>query len=179
MEVPCYEINDEGYIIEYYLLEEEELEMQITEGRKLVTSSWDNGIHTPKYDFTVQSWAEGNKEKILENMKNAKIEDLNRTCEESIEAGFISSNGHHYRTNRDDQVNMIGQKDELTEDLEITVVSWKTEDLGYIDHSRDEWLLVYKEAFAHKKAQLLKYDDLKKQVLLCQTIEEVQAIQWN
>src|SRR5437763_9836650 len=82
---------------------------------------------------------------ILADAKANKIRELNNKCEAVIVAGFTSSNGHTYRTNRDDQVNMIGQKDDLA-DGTVTVIPWKTEDVGYINHTRDEWFTVYSEA---------------------------------
>jgi hypothetical protein len=103
---------------------------------------------------------------------------LKGECESEIESGFTSSNGHTYRTNRDDQINFIGQKDRLASDESITTIPWKTEDAGYINHSREEWMQVYYEAFDHKQAQLLKYDQLKQQVEAAQTVEELDNINW-
>jgi hypothetical protein len=123
--------------------------------------------------------AELNKQ-TLDRAKENKKAELSIKCEESITNGFTSTNGHHYRTNRDDQTNMIGQKDELAEDLTITQVYWKAEDVGHwIVHTRDEWLnQVYSESFKHKKAQLAKYNDLRGKVEACLTIEEVDLIVW-
>jgi hypothetical protein len=120
-----------------------------------------------------------NSQTLNRAKENRKIE-LSSKCEENIVLGFTSTNGHHYRTNRDDQTNMIGQKDELTDDLTITEVYWKAEELGYwIAHTRDEWLnQVYVESFKHKKAQLAKYNDLKIKVEACLTVEEVDLIVW-
>jgi hypothetical protein len=116
-------------------------------------------------------------EVILEYHKQLKIKELNQTCDDTISAGFTASNGHTYRTNRDDQINMIGQKDDLS-DATIEVVSWKTEDIGYIDHTRDEWLSVYGQAFAYKKNQLLHYNSLKKTVTDCTSHPDILAVVW-
>ncbi|PFK99784.1 hypothetical protein COJ01_17075 [Priestia megaterium] len=118
-------------------------------------------------------------DEILEYVKSIKIEFFKKTCEEQIELGFTSSNGHFYRTNRDDQVNMIGQKDSLVDDPSITYVDWKTEDVGYIRHTKEQWMQVYNEAFAHKKDQLFKYEALKQQVLAATNQDEVALIQWT
>lgn len=114
----------------------------------------------------------------LSYFQDLKKAELNRQCEEAIVQGFTASNGHVYRTNRDDQTNMIGQKDELMSKTSITTVPWKTEDAGYIVHTREEWLTVYAEAFAHKKNQLFKYDTLKGEVYKCERKEEVDIIKW-
>jgi hypothetical protein len=118
-------------------------------------------------------------EYILDHHKFLKKELLKEKCELVIEEGFVYSvNGHKYRTNRDDQINMIGQKDELLADETITIVQWKTEDAGYISHTRDEWLDIYNQAFVHKKETLLKYDTLKKAVQDALTHEEILSITW-
>lgn len=116
---------------------------------------------------------------ILQHHKNLKIDILADLCEEEIIKGFKATNGHFYRTNRDDQINMIGQKDVLNTDsnLEETVF-WKTEDAGYISHTKDEWLKVYAEAFEHKKNQLLKYNELKTKILNATTHEVVVNTDW-
>ena len=118
-------------------------------------------------------------EYILNHHKKLKIEIIKEKCEESIIKGFVASNGHTYRTSRDDQVNMIGQKDELDANPEITTVLWKTEDMGYIEHSREEWLTIYNEAFAHKKSKLFKYNNLKREVLNAQSHQEIIDITWE
>lgn len=115
----------------------------------------------------------------LEQYKIFKIEELTTKCDKSIDNGFISQiNGHHYRTTADDQLNFFGQKDELTEDETITIVMWKTEDAGYIEHTRENWLAIFQEGRQHKKAQLFKLDQLRQQVNACTTKEEVEAIAW-
>jgi hypothetical protein len=116
---------------------------------------------------------------VLDYHKEIKIFILNEICEDSIIDGFVSSNGHKYRTNRDDQMNMLGQKDYLLSDTSIATVMWKTEDVGYVEHTRQDWLSIYLEAFAHKQAQLYKYNTLKLQVVSATTHEDITVIQWN
>lgn len=115
---------------------------------------------------------------ILNYHKTLKITNLSNQCNDAITMGFTSSNGHIYRLNDKDQINMIGQKDELKEDDTIVDVLWKTEDMGYINHTRDEWFLVYKEAFAWKKQQLLKYNDLKTKVINAKIHDDIIKIIW-
>jgi hypothetical protein len=115
---------------------------------------------------------------ILQYHRDIKKAALSQQCDDIISTGFTASNGHTYRTNRDDQINMIGQKDDLA-DGTITVVPWKTEDVGYIDHTRDEWLTIYGEAFAFKKQQLLHYNALKKTISESATHDDIIAIKWT
>ncbi|MEH7116051.1 hypothetical protein V7128_01330 [Neobacillus vireti] len=133
----------------------------------------------PRYYRTERKFVEGEiNEEILSQFKSLKIDNLNRTCDVKIELGFLSSNGHFYRTTRDDQINMMGQKDKLNEDATISEVQWKTEDSGYVTHTREDWLKVYREAFNYKETQIFKYNSLKQQVLNCKNIDEINAIQW-
>lgn len=113
---------------------------------------------------------------ILSYCKEVKIQYFKNKCESVIEEGFLSSNGNFYRTNRDDQTNMIGQKDVLTD--ETVQVPWKTENKGYVMHTKNEWLAVYGEAFTHKQTQLFKYDSLKNKALDTTTQDELQLINW-
>ena len=110
---------------------------------------------------------------LLDYHKEIKTKQLSDICEQTILEGFIATNGHTYRTNRDDQTNMIGQKDYLIDNPSIDTVKWKTENVGYIDHTRDEWLTVYFEGFFHKQTQLFKYDELKSSVVAAKTHEEI------
>jgi hypothetical protein len=115
----------------------------------------------------------------LEEYKSFKIERLSNKCKEAIYEGFTSpSNGHHYRTNADDQLNFLGKFNQLISDETITTVMWKTEDVGYIEHSRSDWLTIYNEALTAKEQKLFKYDQLKDQVNACTTKEEVEAVVW-
>jgi hypothetical protein len=115
----------------------------------------------------------------LNEIKSQKLVQLNQQCEDSIAYGFVSFvNNHHYRTNTDDQINMIGQKDYLVEYPSILKVNWKTEDVGYIEHTREDWLKIYSEAFQHKQNQIYKLDQLKTKVVVASTIEQINAINW-
>lgn len=116
---------------------------------------------------------------IFNYHKELKQEFIKLQCEEDVLTGFTASNGHVYRTNRDDQTNMIGQKDFLNDHPEVTTVKWKTEDQGYIVHTREEWLKVYLEAFYNKMMKLEKYNQLKEKISLATTEAEIIAVDWN
>jgi hypothetical protein len=118
-------------------------------------------------------------EEILDYHKELKQAVLSEYCERDIQKGFISSNSHHYRTNRDDQVNMIGQKDAIASNDLITHVMWKTEDAGYIQHTKEEWLNIYQEAFVHKQQMLFKYENKKQQLLACLSHQELMDLKWE
>ena len=115
---------------------------------------------------------------LLDYHKEIRIGHFSELCEDAIVEGFTASNGHTYRTNRDDQMNMAGQWMALQSDPSVTTVSWKTEDAGYIDHTRAEWLGIYAEAFNHKKEQLIKYNTLKVQITNATTDVDVVAVKF-
>ncbi|PEF30292.1 hypothetical protein CON39_11490 [Bacillus thuringiensis] len=120
-------------------------------------------------------------EYILNHHKKLKSEMLSEICDEAIIKGFKSTNGHTYRMKNEDQINFIGQAHELIFfDKDTQVVPWLTEDVDYIEHSRDEWLNnVYREAFIHKKTQLFKYSERKKKISSATTHAEIVLITWN
>jgi hypothetical protein len=153
---------------------------------KLITTGYDSFDNIDK-NMLIQELSrkfgkvlnEITEEYILDYHKQIKLSAVNKKCEEVIVKGFTSSNGHTYRTNRDDQINMIGQKDAISDNSTITTVDWKTEDSGYITHSREEWMNVYTEAFTHKKTQLMKYNSLKESIANATTHDEIIAIVWE
>ena len=115
----------------------------------------------------------------LEQYKSYKINELKNTCQENIYIGFISQlNNHTYRTNNDDQINFLGKYNQIMSDNTITNVMWKTEDVGYIEHTRADWLSIYNEALTAKEQKLFHYEQLRQQVSACTTKEEVEAIVW-
>lgn len=116
---------------------------------------------------------------ILQTVKDIKIEELSKTCNDTIEKGFVATNGHKYRTNRDDQINMMGEKDRLDNDPSVDIVQWKTEDIGYIPHSREEWLGIYHEGLEFKRKQLMRYNYLKMLVLNAKGEMELINIKWD
>ncbi|MBP0725524.1 hypothetical protein J5Y03_10025 [Bacillus sp. RG28] len=115
----------------------------------------------------------------LEQYKTFKIEELKKKCQEDIYNGFVSKlNNHTYRTNNDDQLNFLGKYNQLMSDTSIKTVMWKTEDVGYIEHTRSDWLSIYNEALTAKEQKLFHYEQLRQQVNACKTKEQVETILW-
>ncbi|MFD2704247.1 DUF4376 domain-containing protein [Salibacterium lacus] len=117
-------------------------------------------------------------EKPIKPVKNRKIKELSSKCKESIVYNFVASNGNGYRLTIEDQLNMQGQKSELDDDGTIEEVDWMTIDDSNVTHTRDEWLTIYKEAFQHKNDSIFKNKQLRDQVRVCETKEEVEAVEW-
>lgn len=161
-------------------------ELQSSFDKKLIEQGLDafpvnekNSFILSLADLNQVSLTEITEAYLLQYHKDLKIKVFSSLCEDKIVEGFVSTTGRKYRTNRDDQINMIGQKDELESDPSITTVPWKTEDLGYIDHTREEWLAIYSEAFKHKKDTLLRYNLKKQQITSATGHGELVAISWD
>lgn len=116
---------------------------------------------------------------IFEYHRILKADVMGQTCEDTILKGFLASNGHYYRTDRDDQTNMLGQKEYLRDHPDVTTVEWKTEDEGRIDHTKEEWIKVFYEAFLFKEKTLKKLDRIKKKIATATNDFEITAIKWD
>ena len=127
-----------------------------------------------------KSYFEIDEDFILNYHKNLKKDVFSEISDETIVNGFVSSNGYSYRTNRDDQLNMIGKALQLVLKPDIPSVSFRTNELGYIDHDRDEWIdKVYIEGLEHKENTLAKYNMLKYQTSLANTEPELLSVKWD
>ncbi|QZA70328.1 hypothetical protein 278BB001_177 [Bacillus phage 278BB001] len=116
---------------------------------------------------------------LLDYHKEFKIYVFQVTCDTEIAKGFTASNGHTYRTNREDQTNMLATKIQLSEDPTISEVYWLTQDSGYLMHTREELLKVYNEAFEHKKNLVFKNGELRRMIENAATDAELVAIKWE
>lgn len=115
----------------------------------------------------------------LDEVKAAKIAQLDDFCQRAIANGFISpTTGHHYRTNTDDQINFLATKDDLVENPTIENVDWKTEDSGLVTHSRADFLAAVAEGKQHKRDTIARFWSLKAQIEAATDAEAVNAIQW-
>ena len=117
---------------------------------------------------------------ILGYHKRLKIDQLTLISDDVIVNGFVATNGHTYRTNRDDQINIIGKAIQLIFKPEITSVPHKTEDSGYVVLTRDEWIEnVFSQGLSHKEKALHKYNTLKMKVEAATTEEEILLLNWE
>lgn len=127
-----------------------------------------------------KSYFEITEEYILAYHKRLKIESMTVVSDETIVKGFTSSNGHIYRTNRDDQINMIGKALQLTIDPTVETVPYKSEDAGYMVMSKEDWISdVFMEGLNHKEKTLHKYNTLKANVEAATTEADLLLISWD
>jgi chitodextrinase len=127
-----------------------------------------------------KSIREVTEDDIINYHKEIKKAIFNDLCGQEIEAGFHShTNDHIYRTNRDDQINFIGQYLLLKEVDAIQQVFWKTEDSGQIPLTRDQFFNIYKEALMHKNNTIQKYWYKKIEVDNCTSHEQLRNVLWG
>ena len=116
---------------------------------------------------------------ILAYHKLAMIKRLERRCQQEVLEGFSSTTtGHIYRTNTDDQINILGKIVELMLKTELLNVQWKTEDSGVIDHTRETFFNVLYESIQHKEDKIVHLWQKKYEVGLCTGHDEINLIEW-
>lgn len=119
-------------------------------------------------------------EDVLTFHKELMKSVFSEKCDAEIQYGFLSSvNLHHYRTNRDDQINFIGQYLLMQSDSTIDTVYWTTEDAGPVPLTRDEFFQVYKEALMHKNDSIKKYWLKKQEVDASTDHMGLRVIDWD
>lgn len=174
-----YEIDKDGYVIDNYLMTEEQIEEATASGRIFVSGWYTESFYKPRYDFSTQSWIEEmTVEEILEGNKARKIEELNSVCEAETLQPFQASNGHLYEFDYKDQSNFNQQLSFLVLDPSINEIIWKTVDAGVIMHTRDEFIQVCKDAEEYKRGNISKNWQLKGLVNSATSLEEVELINW-
>lgn len=117
---------------------------------------------------------------VLDYHKEILKSIFSDSCATAIEDGFDSSvNGHHYRTNKDDQINFIGEYLLIQSDATIDTVYWTTEDAGPLPLTRDEFFSIYKEALGHKNSMIQHYWQKKQEVDSYTTHEGLRGCTWD
>ncbi|MFD2168512.1 hypothetical protein [Tumebacillus lipolyticus] len=116
----------------------------------------------------------------IDQVKQAKIDQLNEACESEILRGFTSvTTGHFYAFGVYDQTNFTQQMLLLLAGTTVGDVTWQTEDAGEVDHSMKQFLAVCAEAEQHKRTKIRRYQQLKAQVKSADTWQHVDAITWS
>lgn len=119
-------------------------------------------------------------EDVMSYHKNLLKQMFNEKCDAEIENGFISSvNGHHYRTNRDDQINFIGLYLLVRDDEKAEDIFWTTEDAGPLPLEREEFMMIYFEALKHKNDTIRKYWLKKGEIDACESHLDIREIVWE
>lgn len=118
---------------------------------------------------------------ILDDYKQNKIYELNTACNQDILNGFTSScTGveHQYKFDMEYQGNFAQQGVMLSLDPTIETVPWPTNDEGVVDHTRESFIQLCKEAQDWKSTNIYRYFGMKAQVMNCTLVDELNVIVW-
>lgn len=119
----------------------------------------------------------------LDQFKQSRIDELNRLCNQAIRKGFTSL-GHFFRFNltedEPDQTNFTQQLADILLNPSMTTIQWKTEDVGVLTFTVDEFKQIIADGKIHKLSNMQKYWEIKAQILdeNTDTFEKVLAITW-
>lgn len=94
MGLPCWEVDEEGYVIEHYLMSEDKIEKALSAGRRIIKFCWKESYYKPRFDETLNEWVEGaDMEVVLKDVKAVKFNQLNDACNKDILGYFDASVG--------------------------------------------------------------------------------------
>lgn len=152
----------------------------------------ENGIFAPTYtekdgDYIIVKTAEEAYKDWFKNVKEAKINELNQKCNETIINGFYSdADGTKklYDFELENQVNLSTKAYQL----QIAKLAGQTiESVSYYakgetchDYTTEQFLKLALDGETWKTTNIVKYKDvLKPKVEACTTVEAVNAITWD
>lgn len=130
-----------------------------------------------------KAWEEMNSpDRLLQQAKEVKIEELNSRCNETILAGFTSSAlgvANKYDFDYEAQTNLNGQLNFINAGLIASnaIIKWKASGVPQ-DHTVEQFKTVCVDGFAFKQDNVNKYWTLKAQVQSATTKTEVDAVVW-
>ncbi len=140
------------------------------DGEGAYIDQWNISDPQPTQEQLDQAW--------IEVVRKDKLNELDEACENDILSGFIASNGHHYGFSYKDQINFNEQDAILTRNPSIDTIYWKTDDIGPIPHTREEWYAVVDDVAVSKLGKIARYWQLKVYVLSLNSESEINAIHW-
>ncbi|MED3396469.1 hypothetical protein [Bacillus wiedmannii] len=184
--LPCWEVDEEGYVIEHYLMSEDKIEKALSEGRRIIKFCWKESYYKPRFDETLNEWVEGaDMEVVLKDVKTVKFNQLNDACNKDILGYFDASVGSETYTfsfDTEAQSNFIGSLALFNEGLmtEVEWTAWKGDTPHRVTLNREQFMSVAFVAYQEKDAKISKLRNvLQPRIEACTTIEEVNAIQWD
>ncbi|MED2040437.1 hypothetical protein P4V58_25445 [Bacillus wiedmannii] len=186
VEKPCWEIDQEGYVIEHYLMSDKQIGMALSEGRRIITFCWKKSFYKPRFEDSLNEWVEGvDVDSILPVIKVSKFNELNQACNKDISGYFDASVGSETYTfsfDAEAQANFIGSLALFNEGLmtEVEWTAWKGDKAHRVTLSREQFMSVAFVAYREKDEKISKLRNvLQPRVEACTTIEEANAIQWD
>jgi hypothetical protein len=115
----------------------------------------------------------------LDQYKAERIQWFDNFCNESVMKGF-NAVGHTFRFNGEDQDN-FSQRSLLLllKPDDTSPIFWKTEDVGVIALTRDEFIAVLESADVHKMSIIQQYWKVKGLILQATSHRDVANITWT
>ena len=119
----------------------------------------------------------------IEEIREAKINQLKQLCSESVYAGFYSESlGHSFGFNDHDQANISQQLILFLMDsiaiANIEYVEWKTLADGVVSLTKNQFMQLVSDAKEHKMSNQKRFWELEHEVLSASSIEEIKSINW-
>lgn len=117
--------------------------------------------------------------RTLDDLKKEKIDSINKSCEETITAGFGADalgEVYYYQSSRDDQINLQSY---VTTDIDLPLkCSADNETFEFIEHTALQIKKVFDAFTIYKVETLYKANELKKQIDTAKTEEQLKDIVW-
>jgi len=174
-----YHVNDEGYVLETYVLDDAEVPPNYFEG-------WDNTIEKPKWDFEKGTWVEDRPfEDKLAEAKLKKFKELDSVCTQEILGYFtatVRDQEYLFSFDSEAQFNFNGTLSLFNAKLidSIQWTAWQDEKAKRITLSYEEFLLVIFPGFQHKDDKIFRLRNMLEPYLNSfTTVEEVEALTWD
>lgn len=78
MKKDVFEVDQEGMIIEYLLMNDEEIEQARKNGRLIIEQGWNQTFFEPKWDFVKEEWVEGLTDEEVQQREDEIIKQENQ-----------------------------------------------------------------------------------------------------
>lgn len=176
------EIDENGFVVETYALEEWE-----TPPSNYVESWGGNqSFYVAKWDFQLGEWTENiDTSVLLEKLKESKDIELNQMCSSAILSGFdyiIGESTYHFSYDQEAQSN-FQETYVLFQNNAIVEMKWTASIDGLkvrISLNKETFSGLYFASVEHKLSCLSHYRDTLKPMLdSVSAIKDVYAIQWG
>jgi arabinogalactan endo-1,4-beta-galactosidase len=182
-----YEIDENGYLIDNYLMSEEQIQEETQKGRIFVEGWYSQSFYKPRYDFEKKAWIEeAVEEDLLDIHKENKINELRQKCSETILGRFyVELNGTSYGFSNDAEAQANFEKCARVFDKGLaTEMVWTVYDIeGSVSRlplTEDLFNIVYMAHLNHINDNIAKFRDfLSPMVLFANTLEEINQVTWN
>ena len=86
MKKDVFEVDQEGMIIEYLLMNDEEIEQARKNGRLIIEQGWNQTFFEPKWDFVKEEWVEGLTDEEVQQREQEIIEQQSQLNEADMQA---------------------------------------------------------------------------------------------